>query len=60
MAKLTKNSSGSWMKISASWGSESGGKIWRSPSNGLKNGALTPAKANSSWHRASSPRMIRM
>ena len=47
MAKLTKNSSGSWMKTSASWGSVSGGKIWCSPSNGWKNGALTPAKANS-------------
>ena len=46
------------MKTSASWGSVSGGKICRRPSNGLKNGALTPANANSSWHRASSSRMI--
>ena len=32
------SSSGSWTNTSASCGSVSGGKIWRSPANGWKNG----------------------
>ena len=46
------------MNTSPSCGSVSGGKIWRSPSNGWKNGALTPAKAKNTWHSASSAKMI--
>ncbi len=42
------------MKISASWGSVSGGKICRSPANGCRKPALIPAKENSTWQNSSS------
>ena len=58
MAKLTKNSSGSWMKISASCGQRVGREDLAQPVERVEERALTPAKANSSWHSASSPKMI--
>ena len=60
MNTLMNSSSGSCTNTSPSWGSVSGGKIWRSPANGWKKLALTPANENSSWQSPSSSRMNAM